>query len=121
MRTSFLFGAAIPALVSAACVRSDLQNTLDGFFQSAFHRASGAKGGRPSLSADAKITQNNILLKSLEDSAWGNTTSFYNRWGISVVDTEICEVACYCILNQKSPAQKQVPAILGIRIKTDAK
>jgi hypothetical protein len=121
MLLSLILGATLPAVAIAACVRSDLQRTLDGFFQSAFDRSSGAKAEYPALSGSAKITQNNVLLKSLEDSAWGNTTSFYNRWSISVIDTEMCEVACYRVLNQKSSVQRQVPAIMGLRIKKDAK
>jgi hypothetical protein len=120
MILSLILGATLPGLVFSACSRSDMQNTLDGFFQSAFDRSSSAKQGALSLSPDVRITQNNILLKSLEDSAWGNITSFYNKWKITVIDTEVCEAACYCILNQKSTTQKQVPAIMGIRIKQDA-
>jgi hypothetical protein len=119
MLLSLLFSAALPGFALSACLRSDMQNTLDGFFQSAFERSSGTKKNSPALSTNVKITQNNILLKSLEDSAWGNTTSFYNKWKITVIDTDVCEVACYCILNQKSSTQKQVPAIMGIRIKKD--
>jgi hypothetical protein len=114
-----ILGAAHFGVALSACSRPDLQNTLDAFFQSAFDRSSGAKQDSLALSPGVRIAQNNVILESLEDSAWGNATSFYNKWNITVIDTEVCEAACYCIVNQKSAAQKVVPAIVGVRIKTE--
>jgi hypothetical protein len=107
----------LTGLSSAACTRSSLQGTLDGFFQSAFDRLSGSL---PTLSPNVKITQNNIVLKTLQESAWGNSTSFYRKWRITAIDTETCDIAAYVMLNQTdSPQSTPVPAIMGIRIKTE--
>jgi hypothetical protein len=119
MFVSLILGGFFAGLALAACPRSALQITLDGFFQSAFDRSSGTISVSPALSQDVKIIQNNLILKSLEDSAWGNTTSFYRKWRISAIDTETCEIACYCLLNQKSGSGKQLPAIMGIRIRKE--
>ena len=119
MLQPLLLGAALSGLASSACLRADLQQTLDGFFHSAFARHSGTSQQLPALAKNVRITQNNVILKSLEDTAWKNSTSFFKKWQITVIDTDVCEVASYRILKQRGAGQNQVPSIMGIRIKRD--
>jgi hypothetical protein len=107
------------AAVSASCNRSDLLTALENFFSTAFARNAGSKYGSLALSPEVRITQNNLPLKSIEDSAWGNSTSFHGKWRITAVDTETCNIAAYLLLNQKAPYGPQVPAIVGIRIRKE--
>jgi hypothetical protein len=81
MLLSLKLVALFVSLASASCTRFSLQATFDEFFQSVFNRAFGASSSSPALSQGIIITQNNQLLKFLEESAWENTTSFYKKLG----------------------------------------
>lgn len=113
-----LFGAltafAIHAsLTSAACTRDVLQKSLDSFTAKLNSATSN-----PTLAPNVKLSQNNILLSSLNASAWANTTSLYSNFKISAIDTETCTIAQFMLGKQKrEDSSVEAPAIMSVRIK----
>ncbi|TID18067.1 hypothetical protein E2P81_ATG11036 [Venturia nashicola] len=101
------------SLNSAACTRDLLQKSLDSFTA----KFNGA-GSAPTVAPNVKISQNNILLTSLNSSAWANTTSLYSAFKIIAIDTEICSIARFMLGKQKSENGTEAPAIMSVRIKT---
>lgn len=110
-----LTAVAIQAsLTSAACTRDILQKSLDNFTGKFT-----AAAANPNLAPNVKISQNNILLTSLNSSAWANTTATYSDFKITAIDTEICTIAHFMLGKQKpDDGGAEAPAIMSVRIKT---
>lgn len=98
-------------LASAICTRDGLQSSLSTLTAKLNGVASEATNPAPGL----KITQNNQLLLDIGSSALANTTSPYSPFQITAIDTEICTIARFLLVNQGTPS---VPALLSIRLKT---
>ncbi|KAF2431615.1 hypothetical protein EJ08DRAFT_182688 [Tothia fuscella] len=106
-----LLSILFASLASAACTRETLSSTFDTFLNSSISKAnfSTTLGLSPTL----RISQNNILLKTLPETIYTNTTSLYKPFRIQVIDHEVCEIATFVLLNQNTE-----PALASIRIKT---
>jgi hypothetical protein len=103
------------ALASAACTRESLKGTAEAFVKAGIARK--ATDEAFSFAPTARISQNNILLTSVAQTAYSNVTGFYKPFRVQAIDTEICTVATLLLANQKSMAG-DVPSIMSIRIKT---
>jgi hypothetical protein len=110
---SILLSAA--AAASAACSRQGLKSSMDDFLNSAIEKKSSLA---VTSNSPARISQNNVLLKSVTETAWSNITGFYNSFRVNSIDTEACQMASLVLLNEKGPDGKDAPAIVSIRIKT---
>jgi hypothetical protein len=102
-------------LATAACTRDSLKNIADAFLNAGIARK--ATDEAFSFAPTARISQNNILLPSVAQTAYGNITGFYKPFRVQVLDTEICTVATLLLANQKSMTGDE-PSIMSIRIKT---
>lgn len=113
--------AIFAPLAATHCTRVSLQATLDRFLSSL---ANPDKTATLPLAADVKIAQNNIRLDSVTETAWHNSTGFYKHFRITVLDTDICAVAAFVLVNQTAAQScgdaASVPAILSVRIKVNA-
>lgn len=92
------------------CTRETLQSTIDSIFTTAFAKS---KSGL-SLSPSIKISQNNILLKTIEQTAWANITAFYKPFRVSAIDQGICTAATFILATQAGE-----PALMSVRVKTE--
>jgi len=102
---------------SASCNRADLKAVLDAFFLSATTRAKSPSTAPPALASGARITQNNIALRSLAASAWSNTTSLRPAFRIDALDAEACAGAAFVLASQGAAA---APALMSVRVATSA-
>jgi hypothetical protein len=73
----------------AACTRPILQSALDGLIQ-AIEKPAGAS---LKLAPGAKITQNNVLISSLQQAKFVNFTGWGKPYTINVLDEEACTAA----------------------------
>jgi hypothetical protein len=93
----YFIGALSKISISqAACDRAKLQATADAFFNSAI-----AKSGASSLkiSPNVKIVENNILLKSIQETSYPYIAGFARPFRINALDTQTCNVASLVVVN----------------------
>ena len=100
---------------SASCNRADLKAVLDAFFLSATTRAKSPSTAPPALASGARITQNNIALRSLAATAWSNTTALRSAFRIDALDAEACAGASFVLADQAG-----APALMSVRVATSA-
>jgi hypothetical protein len=105
-------------LASAACTRPALQGTVDAFLKASIAKApADAKSEAYSFAPSIRISQNNVVLPSITQSIYSNITGFYKPFRIQAIDTEICTIATFVLVNEKA-AGADAPALVSIRIKT---
>jgi hypothetical protein len=92
----------------AACTRPVLQSTLDSFIQTV------EKSPQASLKLPpgAKITQNNVLISSIQQSKLSNFTGWGKPFHIDVLDEEGCTAA-----TLRAPKTNNQPELLSARMK----
>jgi hypothetical protein len=99
------------ASASAACTREALTATRDNFLKSSIEKAGAAA---LTLAPNVRISQNNVVVKSVSDTAYANITGYYKPWRVQSIDSGDCQIATFFLANQGAD-----PALVSIRIKTD--
>lgn len=120
MRSSILLVPLLPSLTSAAgCQRDQLIREASQFFLGAFANAkSDSAVPFTKLSSTAKITQNNQVLGSINESIFGNATGFVKPFRIQAVDTVACDVSSLVVVSERAgKGGKMGPAIVSVRLR----
>jgi hypothetical protein len=105
---------------TAACTRDSLKSATDRFFSVATANSARSPTPPPALAPGAKITQNNQLLASLGQSAYGNITALASAFRVQSVDEQACTVATFAIVHERASGGGTAPAIVSLRLRTDA-
>jgi len=84
------------SVTQAACDRAKLQATADAFFNSAI-----TKSGVSSLkvSPNVKIVENNVRVKSIQDTSYPYIAGFAKPFRINALDTQTCNVASLVVVS----------------------
>jgi hypothetical protein len=121
LKSNMLLASWLPATISAACTRDVLKWTTDQFFVGAFSNAKNSQSiPFTKLAPDVKITQNNQILASINDSIFGNATNFYKPFRIQSIDTESCDIATLLLLSERVGTKgdsNTTPAIVSVRLR----
>ena len=80
----------------AACDRVKLQATADAFFNSAITK-SGASSLK--ISPNVKIVENNVRLKSIQETSHSYIAGFARPFRINAIDTQTCNIASLVVVN----------------------
>jgi hypothetical protein len=118
----FTHQLALAASASAACTRHGLMGIHNRLVEQSIQLPRTMEPlPFTDLASNTKITQNNIALNFVDQTALGNITSLHSGYNITAVDTETCQVAMLMLpveASRKDPSAKHT-AVFSMRIKTD--
>jgi hypothetical protein len=124
MKSNIVLALLLPTITSAACTRDLLKLVTDQFFVGAFSNSKTSQSVPfTKLAPGVKITQNNQVLASINDSIFGNSTNFYKPFRIQSIDTETCDVATLLLVSERVGSHSSnatTPAIVSVRLRVPA-
>src|ERR1700761_1089751 len=121
LKSNIFLALLLPTITYAACTRDLLKLVTDQFFVGAFSNSKTSQSVPfTKLAPRVKITQNNQILASINDSIFGNSTNFYKPFRIQSIDTETCDVATLLLVSERVGSHSSTattPAIVSVRFR----